>query len=48
MVNQNSSTSASLPEVTGDKGSKPTIAAPVGNPPSTLLHINGLEFWNIS
>ena len=36
MVNQNSSTSGSLPEVAGDKGSKPTIAAPVGNPPSTL------------
>ncbi len=36
MVNQNSSTSGTLPEVAGDKGSKPTIAAPVGNPPSTL------------
>jgi peptidylprolyl isomerase len=36
MVNQNSSTSVSLPEVAGDKGSKPTITAPVGNPPSTL------------
>jgi peptidylprolyl isomerase len=36
MVSQNSSTSGTLPEVAGDKGSKPTIAAPVGNPPSTL------------
>ncbi len=36
MVNQNSSTSGTLPEVADDKGSKPTIAAPVGNPPSTL------------
>jgi peptidylprolyl isomerase len=36
MVNQNSSTSGTLPEVAGDKRSKPTIAAPVGNPPSTL------------
>lgn len=36
MVNQNSSTTGSMPEVGGDKGSKPTISAPVGNPPSTL------------
>jgi len=36
MVNQNSSATASMPEVGGDKGSKPTISAPVGNPPSTL------------
>jgi peptidylprolyl isomerase len=36
MVNQNSSSSGSFPEVGGNKDSKPTISAPVGNPPSTL------------
>jgi peptidylprolyl isomerase len=36
MVNQNSSSSRSLPQVSGTKGSKPIISAPVGNPPSAL------------
>jgi peptidylprolyl isomerase len=36
MVNQNSTSSGSFPEVGGNKDSKPTISAPVGNPPTTL------------
>ena len=36
MVNQNSSSSGSLPEIGGDKGAKPTITKTNGNPPSTL------------
>jgi peptidylprolyl isomerase len=36
MVNQNSSSFGALPEVSGSKGSKPTILAPTGNPPATL------------
>jgi peptidylprolyl isomerase len=36
MVNQSSSSSSSFPEISGSKGSKPTISAPIGNPPSTL------------
>jgi peptidylprolyl isomerase len=36
MVNQNSTSAGSLPEIGGNKDSKPTISAPVGNPPSTL------------
>ncbi len=36
MVDQNSNSSSSLPEVSGANGAKPTISAPVGSPPSTL------------
>ena len=36
MIEQNSDSSAALPAVSGAKGSKPTISAPVGSPPSTL------------
>lgn len=36
MIDQNSNSSSSLPDVSGDKGAKPTISAPVGSPPSTL------------
>lgn len=34
--NQNSAPSSALPEVTGAAGSEPQIAAPQGNPPTTL------------
>lgn len=36
MIDQNTDSSAALPAVSGAKGSKPTISAPVGSPPSTL------------
>ena len=36
MVDQNSNSSSSLPEVSGANGAKPTISAPAGSPPSTL------------
>jgi len=36
MIEQKSDSSAALPAVSGAKGSKPTISAPVGSPPSTL------------
>ena len=35
--NQNSSPSSALPVVTGATGSEPHIAAPKGNPPTTLM-----------
>lgn len=36
MIDQNTDSSAALPAISGAKGSKPTISAPVGSPPSTL------------
>ena len=36
MIDQNSNSSSSLPDVSGNKGAKPTISAPVSSPPSTL------------
>jgi hypothetical protein len=36
MVGQNSNSLGSLPKVVGNKDAKPTISAPVGDPPSTL------------
>ena len=36
MIDQNNSSSAALPEVSGAKGAKPTISAPAGLPPSTM------------
>jgi peptidylprolyl isomerase len=36
MIDQNNSSSSSLPEISGAKGAKPSISAPVGSPPSTL------------
>jgi peptidylprolyl isomerase len=36
MTDQGQTSSSSLPAVTGDKGSKPNIAAPTGNAPTTL------------
>ena len=36
MIDQNTDSSATLPAISGAKGSKPTISAPVGSPPSTL------------
>jgi len=36
MVDQNSNSSSSLPEVSGANDAKPTISAPAGSPPSTL------------
>lgn len=36
MLDQNTDSSAALPAISGAKGSKPTISAPVGSPPSTL------------
>lgn len=36
MIDQNTDSSVALPAVSGAKGSKPTISAPVGSPPSTL------------
>lgn len=36
MINEGQNSSSALPQVTGDKGKKPTIGTPSGTPPTTL------------